>query len=355
LSDSIRHNPLVKAVLTPLSWLYGGITDFRNYCFDSGIQTIYKPKCLTLSVGNLTVGGTGKTPMIEWLIQLLGKNYHLAVISRGYGRETRGVVVAGPDSSSLTIGDEPLQFYKKFGPEVRVVVAAERSAAAERIAQDFPDVNLLLLDDAYQHRFIDRTINILLMDYNRPFYEDLPFPAGNLRERRKGASRADVVVVTKTPSSITPQDRAHIIHRIHEFTHKKTPTFFSSVAYGAPVPFERDKTLGDFYEIIGIAGLAQNAPFENFCRDRYGVTRFLNFRDHHPYSVSDLRSVGLIDHPERAIITTEKDMVKLFDLAQQLSLADRCFYVPIHTVIHESASFERFILSKLNEETAKKA
>lgn len=345
MSISIRNNPIVKAALTPFSWLYGGITDLRNAGFDSGRLESHQPHCLTISVGNLTVGGTGKTPMIELLIRLLRGQYKIAVVSRGYGRKSKGLIVADENSTADDIGDEPLQFYRKFAGDIRVIVAESRALAAQKIEFDFPDINLILLDDAYQHRAIKRDLNILLSDYYRPFYEDAPFPAGNLRERRKGAARADLTVVTKCPAHLTPEEQKVITDSIRLYTNKETPVFFSSIKYGALVPFLQDHSIAEFQSRVALAGLAQNGPFEKFVRTTYQTINFNGFPDHHSYSVEDLQSLELSSTPKKALITTEKDMVKLAPLARELSVEKQCFYVPIETNLFDLKSFQDAILS----------
>jgi tetraacyldisaccharide 4'-kinase len=192
-----KHN-WIKALLTPFSWVYGWITLLRNSLYDTGFFGSQTPPQFTISVGNLTVGGTGKTPMVEYLSRLLLQKNKIAVLSRGYGRKTKGLLFADNASTASDIGDEPLQYFSKFRKNIVVAVCENRVKGAFAIHESHPECNLLLLDDAYQHRAIGRQINILLSDFNRPFYHDLPFPAGRLRETRSGAKRADLVVVTKS-------------------------------------------------------------------------------------------------------------------------------------------------------------
>ncbi|WP_332367845.1 tetraacyldisaccharide 4'-kinase [Spirosoma telluris] len=191
-----------KWLLLPLSGLYGLVLDVRNWLYDSYLLKSIRPSVYSIGVGNLTVGGTGKTPMIEFLIKryaflVTNRLAETATLSRGYGRLTRGFRNANDTDTAETIGDEPLQLYRKFGTHVRVCVGERRADAIQKIQEIHPETKRILLDDAFQHRAVRPHLNILLMDYNRPFYDDYPFPAGRLRERRKGANRADVVVVTK--------------------------------------------------------------------------------------------------------------------------------------------------------------
>ncbi len=343
MSDPIRNNFLVKSVLTPLSWLYGGITDLRNYCYDKGFLERYPTPCHTISVGNLTVGGTGKTPMIEYLVRLLKDKEKIAVVSRGYGRKTRGLLVAGTDSSAAEIGDEPLQYYRKFSGEIRVIVAEKRAEAAKKIGVEFPDTGIILLDDAFQHRAIERHTDILLTDYHRLFYDDSPFPAGNLRERKKGSRRANIIVVTKSPRNLSTGEKDDITRQISQYAGSGPPVFFSSVAYGTELPFAGSCRAGDYPQIAGISGLAQNNIFEQFIQDKYRITHFSGFPDHHDYTIHDLLKTGIADDKGLALLTTEKDMVKLIPLALQLGVAERCFYIPLEVEIHEKERFDSLI------------
>ncbi len=346
MGDSIRNIPVVKGLLKPLSWLYGGITDLRNSFYDKGWLAVSDPPCTTISVGNLTVGGTGKTPMIEFLIRLLHERYKIAVVSRGYGRSTQGLVVADDASTAADIGDEPLQFYRKFSPEVKVIVAEKRAEAMQLIAREYPGTELILLDDAFQHRAVSRHLNILLADYNRLFFNDFPFPAGNLRERRSGAQRADLVVVTKCPAVLPAGEKQHITTGIHAYAAQRPPVFFASTRYGREVPFLENVSLEEYQKRAGLSGLAQNAPFEKFLTEAYGIGRFFSFPDHHHYSASDLENIIRHNDDKTAFLTTEKDMVKLLPLARALSVAERCFYIPIEVEMHEHTGFKSLITAR---------
>ena len=193
---------MLKFLLYPFSLLYGLITDFRNVLFDKGFKSQTGFDIPIINVGNLTVGGTGKSPQIEYLIRLLADTYQVASLSRGYGRKTKGYILADEHANAEQIGDEPMQFFQKFGSKISVVVSEKRVEGVQQLLQEKPTTELILLDDAYQHRYITPSFNILLMDYHRPFYEDLTFPAGRLRERRRGANRADCIVVSKCPENL---------------------------------------------------------------------------------------------------------------------------------------------------------
>ena len=192
---------LLRILLFPFSWLYYLITQIRNRLYDRGLKPSVKFELPVICVGNLTVGGTGKTPMIEHLIRLLQNRFKVATLSRGYGRATKGIRIAGPSENASTIGDEPFQFYTKFGKRITVAVGEERALAIPTILQECSDTQIILLDDGFQHRKVSPGFSILLTDYHRPFYNDFLLPSGRLRESRWGAERADVIVVTKCPSA----------------------------------------------------------------------------------------------------------------------------------------------------------
>lgn len=336
-----EHNGL-KTLLLPFTWLYGLITLVRNSLYDRGILCIKKPHIFTISVGNLTVGGTGKTPMVEYLVQKLGKHFRLAILSRGYGRETRGLVFAEAGTTASDIGDEPLQYHLKYGRSVVVAVSENRVKGAYAIQQQFPDRNVLLLDDAYQHRTIGRDLNILLNDYNRPFYKDHPFPAGHLREVRSGAERADVVIVTKCPVALPAPDRQLIRKEIANYCAEGTPVFFSSVRYGTPVNF--DNVPVSLNKVKLVAGIASPLPFLAFVKGRYTVMEEIIYNDHHNYNRADFE--GLIKNlkSDTFVLTTEKDMVKLRPLALESGLIERFAFIPITVDFGEdSQAFEHWI------------
>ena len=205
-----------QALLYPFTLLYGTITDFRNHLYNMGQRPSIQFDTNVINVGNLTVGGTGKTPHVEYLIRLLHSQYKVATLSRGYGRKTKGFILANDEATAESIGDEPLQFYKKFKNECVVSVGEERALAIPHILTEHPETQVVLLDDAYQHRAVTPSFNILLTDYNRLFYQDYPFPSGRLRERRKGAKRANAVIVTKCPDDLSSSAQQAIEQQIRK-------------------------------------------------------------------------------------------------------------------------------------------
>ncbi|WP_353718270.1 tetraacyldisaccharide 4'-kinase [Dyadobacter sp. 676] len=323
----MKELPPIKKALLPLSWIYGFVTDVRNILFDTGILSSQKVPQKVIAVGNLTVGGTGKTPVIEYLASLFSNHVPTAILSRGYGRRTRGYVEAGGSATPDTIGDEPFQFFARFGETVNVAVCEKRVEGAFKIHQKHPGIKLLLLDDAFQHRAIRRDVNILLNDYNRPFYEDHPFPAGRLRERRHGARRADAVIVTKCPATLDAGEKEAISLRIRRYTRRSTPIFFATTRYGIPLSYEGAPV--QLKNVKMAAGIANPAPFAAYLGARFSVTDMRVFRDHYNYTASDVEDLIKNLKNDTFVVTTEKDMVKLKPLVVARGCADRFAYIPV--------------------------
>ena len=324
-----------KILLLPFSGLYGLITDVRNWLFDKRLMKSVRPNLLSISVGNLVVGGTGKTPMVELLIKWYtdaepGATGATATLSRGYGRRTTGFRNATDADTAATIGDEPLQLYRKFGTSIRVCVGERRADALRTLQQLHPETRRVLLDDAFQHRTVRPHLSILLTDYNRPFYEDYPFPAGRLRERRTGACRADIVVVTKCSPELPPADQQIIADRIHRYARPGVPVCFARLHYGPPVSFARNQPVGGLRAVMLVSGLANADLLEKYVRQTFLLTRHHRFADHYAYTRADLDRLLTNLPADTALLTTEKDWVKLdalltADERQRLPL----FYLPI--------------------------
>lgn len=290
--------------------------DLRNYLYDRELYAVYRADICVISVGNLTVGGTGKTPaiefLIEWSLTQMAPHFSKTVIlSRGYGRRTKGFRVAAEQDTAVTIGDEPLQLYRKFGRWVRVCVGERRADAIRQIRRQFPQTRQILLDDAFQHRAVRPQVNLLLTDYNRPFYTDHPFPAGRLREDRSGARRADAVIVTKCPDDLGPAAQEQIRRHIRPYVHPETPIFFAGLHYGSPMSFAKQQPADNFRELVLVSGLANADPLEHYVRQTFSLRQHRRFADHYVYSRADLDQLLAQLPPGAALLTTEKDWVKL--------------------------------------------
>ena len=311
---------LLRKILFPLAFLYWLITYFRNWLYDKGIFKSHSFEIPIIAVGNLSVGGTGKTPQIEYLIRLLSDNYKVAVLSRGYKRTTKGFILADENASASSIGDEPFQFYSKF-PNIQVAVDANRKSGIENLLQlpNKPDV--VLLDDAFQHRKVKAGFYILLTAYDDLFCDDNILPFGNLREPSSGKKRADMIIVTKCPKDLSELAQ----QKIKEKLKVKQQVFFTTIQYDDFV-FGNDSQLL-VSEIqseskVLVAGIAKPKLFFDFLKNDNDET--LVFPDHHDFSKQDCELI-LAKANGRKIITTEKDFVRLNGLLPKAQL----FYLPI--------------------------
>ncbi|GAB4330316.1 MAG: tetraacyldisaccharide 4'-kinase [Flammeovirgaceae bacterium] len=344
--------------LRPFSWIYGWLTDFWHKQYDLGKKPSVKFEIPVISVGNLTVGGTGKTPHIEYIIRLLKDKMPLAVLSRGYGRKTKGFVLADNQSSAQSIGDEPMQYYLKFGKNtshpVTVAVGEERILAIPQILAEKPEIQVILLDDAFQHRKIRASLQILLCDYNKPFYEDYPFPAGRLRERRHGAKRSDIVIVSKCPESISDAEKEVVKNHLKPYLKENTPVFFTGIRYAFPTPLHAHTWETDTKEIILMTGIAQPKPLIEQLKNQFVIFEHFDYPDHHNYTMKDLQKVKKsfesIASNKKAILTTEKDIVKLKNpLFQDITKDLPIFFIGIEVYFLEGKEdFDKKIVDRIN-------
>jgi tetraacyldisaccharide 4'-kinase len=317
----------MKYLLLPLSLLYGFVTDVRNYLYDKGFWKTTSFDISIINVGNLTVGGTGKTPHVEYLIKLLKGKCTIATLSRGYGRKTKGFIIANSSATAQTIGDEPYQFYQKFKDEIDVIVDENRVEAVTAIVDQMPDIEAVILDDAFQHRPIKPSLNILLMDYSRPIYDDFAFPAGRLRERRHGAKRADIVIVTKCPDRISIEKQKEIEGKLQPYLQENTPFFFTKILYGKPQNCRSEREVFDLKKVILLSGIANPKPFEEYAKKHFEVVNHLIFSDHHDFTEKDLVEIS---SKKRSLLMTEKDMVKFIPFLNHHLLKDiPLYYLPI--------------------------
>ncbi len=314
--------------LRPFSWVYGCITAIRNFLFDKGYKKSTKFDFPVISVGNITVGGTGKTPHVEYLIRLLATSYRVATLSRGYGRKTKGFILADATTNADAIGDEPQQFYQKFAPHIAVAVGEKRVEAMQRLQALYP-VEIGILDDAFQHRAITPSLSIVLVDYNRPIDEDFPFPAGRLRENRSGLQRADVIIVSKCPADLDEKQQAIWEKRLRKYHPKPCPIFFTTIRYAPITPYAVENTLALTEACVLVTGIAKADVLENYLQTQVASVQHLRFADHHVYTATDIHKICAMAQ-DKSILTTEKDMVKLKPLLQAMNISTKAFYyVPI--------------------------
>jgi tetraacyldisaccharide 4'-kinase len=340
---------VLKLLLYPLAALYDLITRIRNYLYDIGHKPSFKFDTTIIGVGNLTVGGAGKTPMVEYLIRLLKTSHSVATLSRGYKRDTNGFRFAGPDDSARTIGDEPFQLFRKFGSDVHVVVAEDRAFAIPNILQEHPDTGVIVLDDAFQHRTVKPDLMILVTEATRPFYSDFVIPYGRLREARSSARRADVIVITKSEPSVSDSKKKQMIAAVKTFAGPK-PVFFTTIQYQQPISFGSSQDIAA--SVVLVTGIARAGTFNDYCRSKYNVLRHFEFEDHHRFKTHDMEAIekfcGVQTVPV-SILTTEKDMARLMDASWRTWL-DRMpwFYLPIQQVfLEDGLKFDELVLASL--------
>jgi len=319
----------MKFLFLPLSWLFGFITYLRNLMYDRGILASYHSKLKTIVVGNLQVGGAGKTPQTAYLYDCLSAEYKTAILSRGYGRKTSGLIEADENSTAESIGDEPL-WYKRVLKQVRVVVSENRKNGLMYLEKT--DTELVLLDDAFQHRAITGKINLLLTDYNTPYYRDYPLPYGRLREYRTGDKRADMIIVSKCPENLSLQKKVDIIQSVNPYDHQHV--FFTSVHPGKPYVLKGDKDFGDirYNQLIVLSGIANPDSLMSLCAQFNRELLPMHFKDHHKYTVQDIKKLLTMIAPDTLVITTEKDAVKLGDKNfLEILPENKVFVLPIKT------------------------
>ncbi len=345
---------MFNRLLNPLNWLYGGITDVRNTLYDRRIISVLRPPIYTISVGNITVGGTGKTPHVDYLVRLLKPFGPLATLSRGYGRQTRGFRLATDADTADTIGDEPLLLYRKHGHSQRVgqtpvliSVGEKRAEAIPELLKIEPDLQVIILDDAFQHRPVQAHLNLLLTDYNRPFYDDQPFPGGRLRERRHGARRADAVLVTKCPDGLSRTGQQAIQDRIRAYGRADVPVFFTGFRYGDPINFVDPSIRTVLKSVVLVSGIARAESLETYVNSHFSLVRHWRFADHYRYTAADLKRI-LAELPvDTTVLTTEKDFVKLAPLlAETGDNASRFAYLPIDVQFLENETLFRELIQK---------
>jgi tetraacyldisaccharide 4'-kinase len=328
-----------RIILFPLSIIYGSITWLRNKFFDWRILPARQFPVAVISVGNLSLGGTGKTPHIEYLIRLLKKKYPLAILSRGYKRKSKGYQEAAPDTGVERIGDEPLQIYRKH-PDVKVAVCASRREGITRLIEQKKNApRVVLLDDAFQHRYVKPGLNILLTDYHKLFTRNYMVPTGTLREFRSGASRADILVVTKTPVIFSPLERRLILEELQKYNIPKI--YFSYVKYGLWVPLTPAAEMQDLQKartIFQLTGIANPTPLSEHLKRLCCDLKVFNFPDHHQFTHNDIsnivRKYQEVYSGSKAIVTTEKDSMRLSHLLTNGLKSLPVYYVPIEVEFH---------------------
>lgn len=325
-------------LLFPLSILFDVVTQTRNWAFEKGIFKVTEAQIPSILVGNLSLGGTGKTPMVEFLIRFISSNYRIGILSRGYGRVSKGFLEAGLFSNPAIIGDEPFQIYSKYGDKVSVFVGENRVSALQKIVNSDQVPDLMILDDAFQHCAFKANLNILLTTYQSPFFDDYLIPSGRLRERRLGSRRADLVIVSKCPELISEGVKNEFKARIRTYSGPKTPVLFSKITYGKPYSVGSNHVFSP--SVVLVAGLANDELFIQYARIHFDVVDVMSFEDHHVYEASDFAKIQNLkwvnSKKEVGLLTTEKDAYKLKSIAEQGFLGEiPIFAIPISVVFSD--------------------
>ena len=356
-----EHFIKIHKWLYPASWLYGAVVMMRNKLFDWEVLQSKSFDIPIISVGNLAVGGTGKTPHTEYLIKFLCNQYKVAVLSRGYKRHTKGYVLATPESTARSIGDEPYQMHQKF-PSVTVAVDEKRCHGIEKLlALQKPSIDVILLDDAFQHRYVKPGLSILLTDYHRLFCDDTLLPAGRLREPINGKNRAQIVIVTKCPQDIKPIDYNIITKRLNLYPYQRL--FFSSFRYGNLQPVFANEggialSLLTDTDILLITGIASPAPILERLGDCTKQIDLLSFGDHHDFTHKDMQQIrerfNKLKGKRRLIITTEKDATRLINhpgLDAELKPFIYALPIEIEILQNQQDKFNQHIIDYVRENT----
>lgn len=319
-----------RLLFLPFSLIYLLIVSIRNKCFDWGIFKSYEIKNHSICVGNITVGGTGKSPLVVYLIEQFKDSQQVVVLSRGYGRKTKGLQIANENSTAEEIGDEPLMYWKRFNHEVPVFVAEERKVGVQFIEKNYPNA-LIILDDAFQHRKVKAGFSIVCMTYDRPIFKDFLFPAGNLRESRRGLKRSNLTLITKCPDKIEPQN----FNRKLGLQGKEL--FYSRIKYRNIDEIDSK----EISKILLITGIAKPEYLNRYLAEKYNVEG-LFFPDHHDFSRKDIETiqqkVAIFGKNSLAIVTTEKDWMRLKPFEKELNDIGIPIYIQYMSIAIENES-----------------
>jgi len=308
-------------LLLPFAILFWLAVVVRNWLYDKRIIKSISFGLPLICVGNLSVGGTGKSPMVEYLVRHLKGRYKVATLSRGYKRKTKGYALATEKTTAIEIGDEPMQFHRKF-PDVPVAVGEERLDAIPQLLHDRPDTQVVILDDAFQHRIINAGLNILLTDYGNLFTSDFFLPTGDLRDQRKSYKRAHIIVVTKCKPELSEEERRMIVKEINPLPHQKL--FFTRISYGVPYHIARQdfRFIDEKTEVLLVTGIANPRPLKLFLEERVETYYLMSYNDHHIFSMVDWKDIKKrfesITASKKIILTTEKDAMRLLKFREEM-------------------------------------
>ena len=335
----------MNLLLIPLSIIYDFITSCRNFLFDVGLLNSKKFNIPIICVGNLSVGGNGKTPHVDYLSNTLKKKYKVAIVSRGYNRKNYNFLYVEKNSNFQDVGDEPLMLKQK-NPETIVVVCGNRVKGINKLIKEKPEIDVILLDDGYQHRWINSGLNLLLTSITKPFYKDFLLPYGNLRENKTQCKRADYIVITNSEKA-NDIYKKEIISNVSNYCKKEI--IFTSVKYLKPVGFFNNEVLENINkrEIILITGIADPLPLKNYLDKKTTIIKHFKFNDHHNYNKEDVINIlsyyKSLKDIKKLILTTEKDMVKLIQYEGLFKDLDP-YYLPIEIEVTKKEEFDKILL-----------
>lgn len=323
---------IMRKLLLPISLLYSFVLFLRHKLYDWHFLKSKSYDIPNICVGNLNLGGTGKTPLIEYLIRLLSNDYEVTVLSRGYGRKSKGFLMATKEHTSADIGDEPMQYYSKFN-NIKVAVDEDRCEGIERLIDNNQNKQIILLDDAFQHRKINAGLNIILTDYYRLYSKDHLLPSGKLRDIRYAAKRADIIVVTKSPRVITSYNRKDIVKSLKPSLHQKI--FYSYIEYQDFEAFSKKSLQYDKREakaVLLFCGIANTSSLEEYLKSKYNNVHVIKFSDHHNFTKKDIDYIiekyNDIIGKNKLIVTTDKDAMRL----SSTPFIDRFNDIPLFTI-----------------------
>lgn len=349
---------ILKPLLLPFALLYGLVVTIRNYFYDRNWFSSVRFDIPVIAVGNLSTGGTGKTPHIEYLIELLQYQYRIATLSRGYKRKTQGFKIAGPGSSALSIGDEPMQYFIKY-PGITVTVGENRMLTIPELLTHRPYTEAVLLDDAFQHRSVQPGVNIMITDYHRPFYTDYMLPFGRLRERRSSYRRADIIIVSKCPDDLSEKQMEEIRYRIQPAMGQQI--YFTRIQYGSTRDFYSGDpmVLAPGTPVVLVAGIADPGPLLAYLRHSFNDIHLLDYPDHHYFHGRDIEEIKEVCNQYRnaVLLTTEKDAVRLALFKDELRATGISVSVlPIRvSFIKDKNRFDQYILDHIERERMEQA
>ncbi|CAL2104450.1 Tetraacyldisaccharide 4'-kinase [Tenacibaculum sp. 190130A14a] len=340
---------LLRILLYPFAVLYDIVTSIRNYFFDTGVLKSTKFNIPVIAVGNLSVGGTGKSPQIEYLIRLLKGTYKVAVLSRGYKRKTKGFQLINDSHTTEDVGDEPMQFYRKFKEEVYVAVDSDRTNGIEQLLTLENPPELVLLDDAYQHRKVTASSYILLTKFDDLFINDFILPTGNLRESRRGVKRAKAIVVTKCPEKLSILEQDELVRRINPSPNQEV--FFSRIVYNEDLGGIENLQLKDLTrsKVVLVTGIANPSSLLQYLNERKINFHHIKFPDHHHFSEADVSKIQqqyeALEGKNKFIVTTEKDYVRLEGKLNNL------VYIGIkNEFLGDENTFDTLVKNEINKE-----